>query len=579
MRRHVILVLVALLATAALVSAQEQEPSPDKGYKQDLAPTATMHTVDGVIRTLALEPVADPNGPLAITAVEASDICSVAPPFGINEGSTTPNIRSFNKIVEGSDPVLSCMWGNPDSNRGYRTAWYKFEPDAYGLVSFSTWSSNYDTVLAVHKGACENLVEVACNDDDNYLTSRLELEVQAGETYYIEVADWHSAASGPMTLNLISALVPIDSQWEVSSAVPDVVSTRSRHAVVGDGTKLYVIAGQTSVGETSVRTSSVYRFDTATGNTLQRANMPGGSDGLGYSNTTAALVNGHIYMPAGYTGKNEGIHWDYDTSNNTWDNTVADNTWADAQPAIFSQATPYSLPAPLGAGYFLSGGMTGIFPADETSSGWAPRRELYFYSVGLDSWQQLTSMPADSGRFGHVAAVQSINNQDHLCVAGGMGGDPGTSRDALSSTSCFNIDQETWSDFAPLNQARYFASSAVDSRGNWYVFGGYDDSDNLVAITERYDSNTNQWLVMNPGYSVVPPRAWSRGDFVGNKLWIIGGEISNPQVLNMAQWAEFPSFGNSDLLDASTYLPLVSNTVARDNYYDTFQTARVIPYP
>jgi hypothetical protein len=126
-----------------------------------------MHTVDGVIRTLALEPVADPNGPLAITAVEASDICSVAPPFGINEGSTTPNIRSFNNIVEGSDPVLSCMWGNPDSNRGYRTAWYKFEPDDYGVVSFSTWSSDYDTVLAIHKGTCTKdvteLVEVACN--------------------------------------------------------------------------------------------------------------------------------------------------------------------------------------------------------------------------------------------------------------------------------------------------------------------------------------------------------------------------------------------------------------------------------
>jgi N-acetylneuraminic acid mutarotase len=420
---------------------------------------------------------------------------------------------------------------------------------------------------------------VACNDDDNYLTSRLELEVQAGETYYIEVADWHSAASDQMTLNLISALVPIDSRWQVATAVPTDVSTRSRHAVIADGTKLYVIAGQTSVGENSVRTPSMYVYDTATGNTVPRANMPGGSDLLGYSNTTAALVDGRIYMPAGYTGKNEGTHWVYDISANNWSKTaVADNTWEGAQPAIFSQATPYSLPAPNGAGYFLSGGMTGTFPADETSSEWAPRSELYFYSVGLNSWQQLpASMP--TARFGHVAALQSISGQDHLCVAGGIDGTPGTSLDASSSTSCFNIDLGTWSDFAHLNRARYFASSAVDPQGNWYVFGGYDDSDNLVAITERYDSKTDQWLVMNPSYSVDTPRAWSRGDFVGNILWIIGGEIGSPQVPKMAQWAEFPPFGISDLLDASSYLPLVSNTIARESHYDTFQTARAIPFP
>ena len=136
-----------------------------------------------------------------------------------------------------------------------------------------------------------------------------------------------------------------------------------------------------------------------------------------------------------------------------------------------------------------------------------------------------------------------------------MGGDPGTSRDALSSTSCFNIDQETWSDFAPLNQARYFASSAVDSRGNWYVFGGYDDSDNIVAITERYDSNTNQWLVMNPGYSVVPPRAWSRGDFVGNKLWIIGGNIPK------RDFEELKTLGLDGIFPTGTHFEEISNFI------------------
>ena len=143
----------------------------------------------------------------------------------------------------------------------------------------------------------------------------------------------------------------------------------------------------------------MYVYDTATGATQSLANMPGGSDGLGYSNTTAVLVNNHIYMPAGYTGVNDPNHWVYDIAGNVW-LEKADNTWADAQPAIYSQATPYNFSGLPGKGYFLSGGLTGSFPVSDNSANWAPRPELYFYSVDDPGWSQLTDMPV--GRFGHV---------------------------------------------------------------------------------------------------------------------------------------------------------------------------------
>ena len=160
-----------------------------------------------------------------------------------------------------------------------------------------------------------------------------------------------------------------------------------------------------------------------------------------------------------------------------------------------------------------------------------------------------------------------------------MGGTPGTNRDALSSTSCYDINGRSWSDFAPLNYERYFASSAVDPQGNWYVFGGYDDADNPVPFTERYDSKRDQWHVSGPEYSVVPPRAWSRGAFAGNNLWIIGGEISNPQVLNIAQWAEFPFITRVESPAALSHLPLVFKPAPRQIGNDTFQSASTIPFP
>lgn len=571
MRRHFILVLVMLLTTIALASVGDHTIKPDTAAAMPAAPTAILRTNDGSLKPLKLEPIQAPDGPLTITASPATNTCALAPTLRMTDGGSTNNIRNFNAVPDGSDPILSCMWGQPDDPRGYRTAWYKFVPDAYGLVSLSTRTSNYDTVLAVHTGACGTLLELACNDDYDYFTSRLEIQVQAGEEYYVEVADWHSGASGQMVLNLQSQPIPIDSQWQLTSAGSSSDSFRSRHAVVANGTKLYVIAGQTSIGDNSVRTPSTYVYDTATGVTQYLSNMEGGSDGLGYSNTTATLINGRIYMPAGYTGINDGTHWVYNIASDEWSSSVEDNTWADAQPAIFSQANAYNFGAPPGNGYFLTGGMTGIFPVSDNSANWAPRGELYFYSVNSNSWLQLIGMPKK--RFGHVAAIQNISGQNHLCVAGGMGGEPGTSREVQNSTNCFNISQGTWSEEAPLNYARYFASSAVDSQGNWYVLGGYDESDNLIGITERYDRQTNEWTVLGPSFSVVPPRAWSRGAYVGSTLWIIGGEIANESVVNFVEKAIL--FKGS----MPFYLPVFANLQDNGRGYDTFATARRVSFP
>lgn len=582
MRRQLSLVLFTLLATAALVSAQEPNPTPEPAEPRP--PTATMHMVNGAYQPLDLEPVTEMAGPLATTAGPADDLCreDSTSILKINDGGIT-DVRNF--TFQADDPVLACMWGDPPRPEGFRTAWYKFTPATNGTVTLSTAGSTYDTVLAVHTGICGALTPVACNDDDNYFTSSYDLEVIAGKTYYVEVADWQSSASGAVTLSLQTLLEPIDSQWETVSSGSGTEAFRSRHIVIAQGTKLYVMGGQTVVGNNPVRTPTVYAYNTANGALQHLPNMPGGSDGLGYSNTTAALVNGRIYIPAGYTGNDlayDGVHLAFDIGSGNWlqgANLPVNNNWAGGLPAIYSQANSYNLGGSPGAGYFLSGGLTGPFPADDDSANWTPRPELYFYSAGLDQWSNYPDMP--SGRFGHVAAVQTINGQKHLCVAGGIGGNPGTTREILGSTECYRINQGsqgTWSELGSLTYPRYFASSAVDPYGNWYVFGGYDETGKPIPFTERYDAAADEWVPLSAPLNVIPARAWTRGAYVGNDLWIVGGEAEHQQVVNVVQRTELVTLPWPDLPTA-LWLPLVSSQeIVSGRRYDTFATARNLPY-
>jgi len=88
------------------------------------------------------------------------------------------------------DPTLSCL-----PSGGGRTVWYTFTLDSLIFLEASTEDSRpfaYNTVLAVFSGACNSLVEIACNDDivtGSLLQSNIQFRAEAGITYYIQVAE------------------------------------------------------------------------------------------------------------------------------------------------------------------------------------------------------------------------------------------------------------------------------------------------------------------------------------------------------------------------------------------------------
>ncbi len=82
--------------------------------------------------------------------------------------------------------------------------WYLYSPGATGLATISLLGSQYDTMLAVYKGAeCNPGWDrlLGCNDDFGGLQSLLNLDVVGGETYLIEVGGY-STRTGPGVLTI-----------------------------------------------------------------------------------------------------------------------------------------------------------------------------------------------------------------------------------------------------------------------------------------------------------------------------------------------------------------------------------------
>lgn len=69
-----------------------------------------------------------------------------------------------------------------------RSVWFKYRPSRTQRLRVVTVGSDYDTVLAVHKGRRSSRRLVACNDDAANLTSAVSVRFRAGKRYWIAVS-------------------------------------------------------------------------------------------------------------------------------------------------------------------------------------------------------------------------------------------------------------------------------------------------------------------------------------------------------------------------------------------------------
>ena len=120
------------------------------------------------------------------------------------------SVDATDATLDAADPLLSC---NTAAGDGTQTVWFKYTADASGVVNFNTLGSieagggELDTAHGAFTGSCGALVEVACVDV--YLTDNLNMDVEAGTTYYIKVGQFDGGAdAGTVFLNVEEGTPP-----------------------------------------------------------------------------------------------------------------------------------------------------------------------------------------------------------------------------------------------------------------------------------------------------------------------------------------------------------------------------------
>jgi len=136
-------------------------------------------------------------------------------PFTSSEDTTGATVAS-------DDPVMG-----PNLGVNSNTVWFSLTPGSGGTVTADTFGSSYDTIMAAFTGQRGSLKLLTGNDDANSSTrqSQVTFGVQAGTTYYIEVAQYGSPAGGQLTLNVNSSAGAIGTPTATAETTPSATST------------------------------------------------------------------------------------------------------------------------------------------------------------------------------------------------------------------------------------------------------------------------------------------------------------------------------------------------------------------
>ncbi|MCE5207443.1 MAG: hypothetical protein LLG42_03940, partial [Chloroflexi bacterium] len=129
---------------------------------------------------------------------------------------TATGVDTMGCTTATNDPLIAAL-----KSKGYASVWYKYVADHDGILTLDTFGSKYDTVLNVWQGAPGSFVNRAYNDDfidemgTRYTSSRLNVDVRLGQTYYIEVTQYASASDENLAVQSMEAAPKPDGDVEI----------------------------------------------------------------------------------------------------------------------------------------------------------------------------------------------------------------------------------------------------------------------------------------------------------------------------------------------------------------------------
>ncbi len=140
------------------------------------------------------------------------------------------NCADAKEVGEVADMPFNTESATFDGPGGCMTSpniWYAYSPSMDGKATISLCGSSYDTKLAVYTGTCESLTQIGCNDDFCSTQSELDVNVLAGNTYYVEVGGYSS--------NTGDGILNIDIQPMCDFSCPGDATPEGEDCIANDG--------------------------------------------------------------------------------------------------------------------------------------------------------------------------------------------------------------------------------------------------------------------------------------------------------------------------------------------------------
>ncbi|WP_216831016.1 hypothetical protein [Alkalihalobacterium elongatum] len=129
----------------------------------------------------------------------------IPPPNDLCTSATAITTLPFSNTINTCNATLDYNSPCFEDNRGdYFSVWYSYTPAVDMQINANTAGSDYDTVLSVFTGTCDNLQFIVCNDDASPdLTSRVIFTATAGVTYYFMIGGFDSFVCGNLVFNVL----------------------------------------------------------------------------------------------------------------------------------------------------------------------------------------------------------------------------------------------------------------------------------------------------------------------------------------------------------------------------------------
>jgi len=126
-----------------------------------------------------------------------------SPPPPINDNFSNAQLLSTSAGTAIGTNVSATVENGEPSHAGEASIWYKWQSPGVGTVTFTTFGSDFDTLLGVYTGATVNaLTTIANNDDDpsSGIQSKVTFFTLTGITYHIAI-DGFRSETGNTKLN------------------------------------------------------------------------------------------------------------------------------------------------------------------------------------------------------------------------------------------------------------------------------------------------------------------------------------------------------------------------------------------